>query len=86
MLAALIMSYVCAAAFGLSGVATAIIVSNNTEQRLREFAIETDRESNQKWCDLLTPIDEGYKQHRPNTAAGVAFAKAIHARRIDFGC
>jgi hypothetical protein len=68
---AIIASYICAAI--MSGAAVVV-------------AVKVDQNSNEKWCDLLAPLDEGNQKAPPKNQSGRVFAASIHRLVIDFGC
>lgn len=79
---ALVASYV--AAFVLSG--SAVFVSLSAAERATG---RTVAENSQKWCELLTTLDEAYNampQSRPQTELGKRVAASIHQLRVDFNC
>lgn len=56
--------------------------ANHTAAELRK----EQRESDRKWCALLSTIDEGYKTAPPATPGARVFAAQIAKLRTDFGC
>lgn len=51
-----------------------------------QYANYVDRKSNQRWCQMLSQIDDSYKAKPPTTDQGRRFADTIHQLRVDFGC
>lgn len=50
------------------------------------YANYVDRQSNQKWCSVLVPLDTPYTQAPPQSELGRKIAQAMHQLKIDFGC
>ena len=42
--------------------------------------------SERELCEVITPLDQAYRQTPPTTAAGRNFAKAIHDQYVRRGC
>jgi hypothetical protein len=60
----------------------------DTETRARAAVVAAERKADQRWCKLLVPLDESYKNN-PNvqaSALGRAVAEAIHQIMIETGC
>jgi len=51
--------------------------------RQREAA---ERESDRRWCELLTTLDEAYSTVPPTTELGRRVATAIRTLRTDLSC
>lgn len=51
-----------------------------------QYANYVDRKSNQRWCQMLSMIDDGYKERPPKNDQARRFADTIHQLRTDFGC
>lgn len=51
-----------------------------------QYANYVDRKSNQRWCDLLSTLDDAYKSSPPQSPAGEKVAADIARLRKDFGC
>ncbi|MDG4784366.1 hypothetical protein O7626_41130 [Micromonospora sp. WMMD1102] len=45
-----------------------------------------DREADQRWCELLTVLDEAYGSTPPQTELGRRVADAVHQLRVGFNC
>jgi hypothetical protein len=45
-----------------------------------------ERESDRRWCALLTDLDGAYESSTPQTELGRRIAAAIHELRGGFGC
>lgn len=45
-----------------------------------------ERESDRRWCDLLSTLDEAYSSTPPSTDLGRRVADAIHSLRVDLDC
>lgn len=52
------------------------------------YANSVDRESNRRWCGVVTTLDDAYNQSgtRPQSQIGLDLAREIRQLRIDFGC
>lgn len=50
------------------------------------YTQSVDRQSNQKWCEVLVPLDDAYSTSPPTTELGQKVARAMHDLRINFGC
>jgi hypothetical protein len=44
------------------------------------------QQSDLRWCELLSSIDDGYTNDPPQTEAGKRQAELIGRLRTDFGC
>ncbi|MDG4762374.1 hypothetical protein [Micromonospora sp. WMMD710] len=44
------------------------------------------RESERKWCGVVTTLDDAYEVTPPQTPAGRKIAEDIARLRADFGC
>lgn len=67
----LIIAYITAGLIGVSS----ILYAN--------YAI---MESNNKWCEVLAPLDEAYRSAPIQTDVGRRVAAAIHNRYVEYGC
>lgn len=47
---------------------------------------QTERESDQRWCQLLTTLDEAYSTTPPTSELGRKVAVAIHDLRTTLDC
>lgn len=45
-----------------------------------------ERESDRRWCQLLTTLDEAYSAAPPTTPTGRRLAGDIHQLRAELGC
>ncbi|MFC3504793.1 hypothetical protein ACFOOK_28030 [Micromonospora krabiensis] len=50
------------------------------------YANHAARESEQKWCGLVTTLDRVYTDNPPQTPVGRDMAAQIRQLRIDFDC
>jgi hypothetical protein len=50
------------------------------------YANYVQRESDRKWCKLVTTLDDAYRGQPPTTAAGKNVAESIAQLRRDLGC
>lgn len=50
------------------------------------YTNSTVRNSERKWCSIITSIDDRNTQQPPNTPAGQQFAQDIHKLRTDYHC
>lgn len=75
-------AYASAIIMGLVAMLFAADKAHEAESR----AIETDRESSQKWCAVVVTLDDAYRQLPPTTATGRRLAEEIAKLRKDFGC
>ena len=50
------------------------------------WAAYIDRQSNHRWCALVSTLDDAYTQNPPATETGRRVAQQIHVLRSDFGC
>ncbi|MFY1658584.1 hypothetical protein [Micromonospora sp. WMMD1274] len=44
------------------------------------------RQSEQQWCEVLTTLDDIYREIPPRTPQERKLAAAIHQQRAGFGC
>lgn len=51
-----------------------------------QYANYVDRKSNQRWCELLSTLDEAYRATPPRTEPGKKVAEDIVRLRQEFGC
>jgi len=68
--------------------ATSIVYSNHVGQVSDERAMMAQRDSDRRWCGLLTIMDNAYNQssQAPQTAIGKAIAEGIHELKVAFSC
>lgn len=73
---------ICISVVGLS-VAGWLYVNSLNEDTIRQ-GIEND----QKWCGVVTTLDNAYNQQptRPTTQIGLELARQIHELRVQFSC
>ncbi|MEU8334789.1 hypothetical protein [Micromonospora tulbaghiae] len=76
------MTFVVVVAFG----AASVLYANVRAERAERRAEQIDRESNRRWCGVVTTLDDAYRQTPPQTPAGKKIAKDIAELRIEFGC
>ena len=50
------------------------------------YSNEAARQSEQRWCGVVTTLDDAYRQSPPQTPAGQKIARDIRQLRADFGC
>lgn len=50
------------------------------------YANYINRDSNQRWCDLLSTLDSAYSSTPPTTELGRRVAQSIDNLRRDFEC
>lgn len=50
------------------------------------YANRVARESERRWCGLITTLDDAYREHPPQSDAGRQVAADIAHLRIDLGC
>lgn len=72
---ALLVSFIACVAVAVASVV--ITVQLNDQQQ---------RRSDQRWCALLSNLDDTYRQTPPMTEAGRRQAAEIHRLRVAFGC
>lgn len=51
-----------------------------------QYSNYVDRKSNQRWCSIITTLDDTYKQQPPSTVLGKKLAKDMHELRSEFEC
>lgn len=44
------------------------------------------RESERKWCEFITVLDDAWSSTPPQSALGRSVAASLHRLRADFGC
>jgi hypothetical protein len=44
------------------------------------------RESERKWCEFITVLDDAWSSTPPQSTLGRAVAASLHKLRTDFGC
>lgn len=47
---------------------------------------KSERANDQRWCKLLTTLDDAYRSAPPQTDTGRRLATDIHRLRQDLGC
>lgn len=47
---------------------------------------KAERANDQRWCQLLTTLDDAYQAAPPQTETGRRLAADIHRLRADLGC
>ena len=47
---------------------------------------ETVRETSQKWCKIVTTLDNAYRAQPPTSPTGRQLAQDMHQLRIDLDC
>jgi len=47
---------------------------------------KAERANDQRWCKLLTTLDEAYRSAPPQTETGRRLASDIHNLRAELGC
>ena len=50
------------------------------------YANHVQRQNNQKWCSLVSTMDDAYRQQPPTSPTGRKIAADMHALRREFGC
>ena len=50
------------------------------------YTDRTARESERKWCEFITVLDDAWSSAPPQSALGRAVAASLHKLRGDFGC
>lgn len=55
------------------------------EQTIEEMRSQQER-SDQRWCELLRTLDDGYKAQPPGSPTGQKIAADIARLRQQFGC
>ena len=45
-----------------------------------------ERESDRRWCQLLTTLDDAYQAAPPQTETGRRLAADVHKLRAELGC
>jgi len=50
------------------------------------YSNEAARQSEQRWCGVVSTLDDAYRQTPPQTPAGQKIARDIRQLRADFGC
>lgn len=63
-----------------------ILYTNHVQRESKQDFQESIRQSEQKWCSILTIFDSAYQTNPPTTAAGRQIAELMHALRVDFRC
>ncbi|MEV5629194.1 hypothetical protein [Micromonospora tulbaghiae] len=79
---AMTVTFVVVVAFAVS----AVVYANTRAERAERRAEQIDRESNRRWCGVVTTLDDAYQQTPPQTPAGKKIAVDIAKLRIEFGC
>jgi hypothetical protein len=51
-----------------------------------QYANYAVRKSTQQWCDVVTTLDDAYKQTPPTSPAGQRLAQEMARLRIKFEC
>lgn len=67
----------------VAALATAGVVYTGHVDDKREVA---ERESDRRWCDLLTTLDEAYSSTPPATELGRRVAASIKTLRVQLDC
>ncbi len=63
-----------------------VLYANHAADQAVQRSVETDRESNRRWCTLLVTMDEAYRESPPSTEAGKTMAAEVTRLRAEFGC
>lgn len=50
------------------------------------YTNHVQKESDQRWCELLVTMDDAYQAGSPTTEIGRKIAALMHKLRVDFGC
>ncbi|MEV4212911.1 hypothetical protein [Micromonospora sp. NPDC049662] len=50
------------------------------------YSNEAARQSERRWCGVVSTLDDAYRQTPPQTPAGLKIARDIRQLRADFGC
>ncbi|XTZ18199.1 hypothetical protein ACQSSU_12895 [Micromonospora echinospora] len=50
------------------------------------YTIEADHRAERRWCDIVTALDDAYRQSPPTTPTGQRIADAVVGMRRDFHC
>lgn len=50
------------------------------------YANAAARQSEQRWCGVVSTLDDAYRETPPQTPAGQKIATNIRRLRADFGC
>jgi hypothetical protein len=50
------------------------------------YANKVSRESDAKWCAIITSMDNAYTQQPPSTETGRRIAKEMHELRLSLAC
>lgn len=84
---AIMVSFIACVVIALAGVAYTNHVQDQADRRDRVARIESDR----RWCNLLSNLDDAYGQAPPVTQTGRNVAGEIHRLRslpppAGFGC
>ncbi|MGW5556840.1 hypothetical protein ACWER9_06410 [Micromonospora sp. NPDC003944] len=72
------------AALGSSTVS--ILYSNESARQSEQRVSEQQRLSEQRWCGIVSTLDDAYRQTPPQTPAGQKIARDIRQLRAQFGC
>lgn len=60
--------------------------SNWTRAKTIEETERQQRESDRRWCELLTTMDTAYTEQPPRSPTGTRLAQQISELRTQFGC
>jgi len=66
--------------------AASVLYANQRAERSERRAEQIDRESNRRWCALLSTYDEAYREAPPVTKTGKTLATEVARLRTQFGC
>jgi hypothetical protein len=50
------------------------------------YTERTARESERKWCEFITVLDDAWSSSPPQSVLGRAVAASLHKLRTDFDC
>lgn len=50
------------------------------------YASQIQRESDRRWCSLMTNLDDAYRATPPQTDTGRSVAAEVHKLRAELGC
>lgn len=73
-------------------VTTTVLLQRQADQaaelsrQARQEAQQAARESERRWCGLVTSLDDAYRSSPPQTPVGQRMAMELATLRMQFGC
>jgi len=72
---------------GIIGVAGGLMYyANSVGEKSDQNTEQIIRESQLKWCGIVTLFDDTYKENPPETSTGRQLASEMSKLRVEFGC